>query len=261
MNKTNTTLNDALNKGYDLDFGIVFEKAFENYKKIALIGGITIILIVILLFALFGTLIGSLVGLNTLSETLTENSILNFGIEYVLIFFGSMVLLSAILSPIGAGFLKMAHLADHNQDFSIGTVFEYYKTKYFKELFFSTFLITIVNVGLSTVLDYFEIPIIGSLISYSISFFTFLTVPLIIFSDLSAIDAISTSAKLVTKQPIVIIGLAVVSFFLIMFGLIAFCIGVFFTLPFWYSLTYSIYNQAVPINKTSEIEEIGSFLE
>ena len=94
MYKTNDTLNDALIKGYDLDFGIVFEKAFENYKKIALLAGVTIILLVILFLALVGTIIGSLVGINSLTESLTDFSIFNFGIEYVLLYVGIMVLLT-----------------------------------------------------------------------------------------------------------------------------------------------------------------------
>jgi hypothetical protein len=261
MYKTNDTLNDALIKGYDLDFGIVFEKAFENYKKIALLAGVTIILLVILFLALVGTIIGSLVGINSLTESLTDFSIFNFGIEYVLLYVGIMVLFSALLSPIGAGFLKMAHLAENNQDFSIGTVFDYFKTAYFKELFFSTLIVSIVNLGISTLLEYFAIPILGSIISYVIAFFTIFMVPLIIFCNLNAIEAIQSSAKLALKQPLIIIGLAIIGFFAIMIGLIGFCIGIFFTLPFWYSLNYTIYNQAVPIDKTSEIEEIGSFLE
>lgn len=261
MDKTNISLNEALKKGYELDFGIVFEKAFENYKKIALLAGVTMIILVIIFFALLGTIIGSLLGINSLTESLTDFSIFNFGIEYVLLYVAIMVLFSALLSPIGAGFLKMAHLAENNQDFSIGTVFDYFKTAYFKELFFSTLIVSIVNLGISTLLEYFAIPILGSIISYVIAFFTIFMVPLIIFCNLNAIEAIQSSAKLALKQPLIIIGLAIIVFFAIMIGLIGFCIGIFFTLPFWYSLNYTIYNQAVPIDKTSEIEEIGSFLE
>lgn len=258
MNKTNDNLINALQNGYYLDFGVIFEKAFENYKKIALLAGVTIILLVILFIALLGTIIGSLVGINSLTESLTDFSIFNFGIEYVLLYVGIMVLFSALLSPIGAGFLKMAHLAENNQDFSIGTVFDYFKTAYFKELFFSTLIVSVVNFGISTLLEYFGIPILGSIISYVIAFFTIFMVPLIIFCNVNAIEAIQLSAKLALKQPIVIIGLAIVGFFAIMVGLLGFCIGIFFTLPFWYSLTYSIYNQAVPINHSSEIEAIGT---
>ena len=52
-------------------------------------------------------------------------------IGYVLI----MVLISGLSSPLNAGFLKLAHLAENNQEFSIGTIFDYYKTIHFKELF------------------------------------------------------------------------------------------------------------------------------
>lgn len=261
MKKINSNLKNALENGYSLDFGIIFEKTFENYKKIALLAGVTILLLVLLFLAFFGTIIGSLVGINSITESLIDFSIFNFGIEYVLLYVGIMVLLSALLSPIGAGFLKMAHLAENNQEFTIGTVFDYFKTAYFKELFFSTLLISVVNLGISTLLEYFGIPILGSIISYIIAFFTIFMVPLIIFCDLNAIEAIQSSIKLTLKQPLIIIGLAIIGFFVIMLGLIGFCIGIFFTLPFWYSLTYCIFNQAVPIDKTSEIEAIGTLEE
>lgn len=47
MNKTNDSLINAIHNGYYLDFGVIFEKAFENYKKIALLAGVTMILLVI----------------------------------------------------------------------------------------------------------------------------------------------------------------------------------------------------------------------
>jgi hypothetical protein len=49
----------------------------------------------------------------------------------------------------------------------------------------------------------------------------------------------------------------IVAFFFSMLGFLAFCLGIFFTLPFLYSTYYAIYDQAIGFDDKSEIEEIG----
>ena len=85
----------------------------------------------------------------------------------------------------------------------------------------------------------------------------FLTVPLIIFSKLDAVNAIVFSIKLVFKQPIILFLLLLVGYICAMLGFIALCIGIFFTLPFIYSLYYCIYKNIIPVEEYSELDEIG----
>ena len=117
------------------------------------------------------------------------------------------------------------------------------------------------NLGISTTLDSMGLTFLGTIITYIIGFLTFLTAPLIIFANQNAFEAITKSAQLIIKNPFIIFGLIIVGIIGIFIGLIGLCIGVFFTMPFWYSLTYTIYNNIVPINEESEIEEIGNNLE
>ena len=81
------------------------------------------------------------------------------------------------------------------------------------------------------------------------------------FANQNAFEAITKSAQLIFKNPFIIFGLIIVGIIGIFIGLIGLCIGIFFTMPFWYSLTYTIYNNIIPINEESEIEEIGNNLE
>jgi uncharacterized membrane protein len=159
-----------------------------------------------------------------------------------------------LLSPFPAGLIKMAHCAEKDEEFHVSTVFEYYKAPYFKELVISTLTISILSSILSSLFDYSGIKFIGTLLSMILSFFTFLTIPLIIFGNLKAIDAIKSSAIIIAKQPLVILGLIIVAIIASMVGFIGCCIGVFFTIPFMYSMYYSIYISIIGIDSESELE-------
>ena len=65
-------------------------------------------------------------------------------------------------------------------------------------------------------------------------------------------------SEILLKQPLVILGLIIVSFIASLTGLIAFCIGIFFTMPFLYSMEYALYNSIIGIDSVSEIDELGS---
>lgn len=262
MENKNTPLDNLVQQSNPLDFGLVIEKSFENFKKIALLAGVSILLLVFILFGVLFVAITSFMGAtDNLTDTLTNFNMANLSIVSLLIYVLVMIVIAGITAPIGAGFLRMAHLAQENKPFSIGTIFDYYKTHHFKELFVAGSLISIVSMGLSAVFETIDLSIAGSILTYVIGFFTFLTVPLIIFGNQTAINAITKSIQLILKQPFVIFGLLVVGFIGIFVGLIGLCIGIFFTLPFWYSLTYTIYIHLLPIKETSEIEEIGADIE
>ncbi|WP_268224126.1 DUF2189 domain-containing protein [Sinomicrobium oceani] len=251
MNFTHEKLNEVIRNGYTLEFSPVFEKAFENYKKIALPAGAAF-LIVSIVIAVFGMTIGSVFyGMNNFSESLLQVNVASSFIS-ILIQVVSVVVIGVIFAPVTAGIIKMAHLADNGKDFSMATAFDYYKSPYLKELLIAAFLLGLAGAILSL------IPIIGTIATYVISFFTFLTIPLIIFADLKAADAIRASVQLVAKQPLVLLGLLIVSVLAVCIGLIAFCIGILFTIPFIYSMYYMIYNTILPTKEEHEIEQIGT---
>ena len=137
-------------------------------------------------------------------------------------------------------------------------MFEYYKAPYFKEIFVSTFLITLASSGFSLLLDFSGIKMIGSLIALLISFLTFLTIPLIVFGKLKAVDAIKSSITIVTKQPLLLFGLVFVAGVASMTGLIGFIIGIFFTIPFIYSMNYCIYSTIIGFESESESEKTAT---
>lgn len=246
-------------EGYALDFGIVFEKSFENFKKIWGIAGLSLLVISIVLMVVMFSIVGIIFGFSNLSESLTvlnPKFMSNSGLISTIIISS---IFAGLFSPLNAGLIKMAHLATVNESYGLSTIFDYFKSSHFKELFISASIIALIGSGISYVLEYFGIKYIGNIITLIVSFFTVLTVPLIIFSNLKAFEALSMSFKLVAKSPFIILALLLVGFLFVMLGLFAFCIGLIFTMPFLYSLYYNIYKEIIPIENTDEIDEIGIF--
>lgn len=257
-------MNDKKNKiealkanGYQLEFENVFNLAFENYKKIALYAGLIIFVFSILIVILLSTGMISYLGItaftdmmkpdNLNSETMSENN-------KTLIMFATIIGM-CLLSPFPAGLIKMAHAAQNDDAFQVSTVFSYYKAPYFKELAIASLLIALFNSLVNVGITYLGVPYLEIIISTLISFVTMLTIPLIIFSDLKAIDALTSGVILLFKQPLTLLGLFVVSYIASLIGIFGCCIGIFFTMPIMYSLYFAIYSQIVGFDETNIDDE------
>jgi hypothetical protein len=261
MDKNTTKIDHAIANGYYLDMGTAIEKAFENYKKIALTGGLAYLLIILVFAGIGLSIAASLFSLADFTETMTNFQVTEMDTVGLVIYALISIVSAGLLSPITAGFFKMAHLAENNKEFSIATLLDYYKTTYFKDLFIAASLVALINLGFTLFFEFLGYPIAGGLFTYIIAFFTLFYVPLIIFGNQSAIDAILKSIQLVIKNPFTIIILMIIAIVGVLLGFIALCIGVLFTLPFLNSMLYTIYNEALPIDESTEIEEIGTTLE
>jgi uncharacterized membrane protein len=261
MNATERKIEEIKTNGYDLDFGTIFNNAFENYKKIAVYGGLAFFVFsVIIAFAGFMIAI-SFFGISASSfnpQSLAGFKLTNFSGLFIVSYVLGLALVTAIITPFMAGFLKMAESGQNNQEFSVTDLFGYYKSPYFSPLFVATILISLVSVSLSMLMEATGIQPLGVVFSLIISFLTFLYIPLIIFGNLNATDAIKGSIILISKQPIITLVLLVVAYIGSMVGFIGCCIGIFFTLPFMYSMHYTIYCAIIGTNSTSELDQIGS---
>ena len=258
MNKTTQYRIEEINKnGYALDFGDVFNHAFENYKKIALYGGLIIFVFFVLLSLLaFGTLI-AIFGAPAVVDFLKPENLQpeNISVTTLLIIAGASALTSCLLSPFPAGLIKMAYCAERDEEFHVSTMFEFYKAPYFKELFVATFLVSLTSSIISTIINYSEIPALGFVVTVTVSLFTILMIPLIIFGKLKAVEAIQISILIVSKQPLVLLGLIIIGSIATLVGFIGCCIGIFFTLPFIYSLYYAIYSEIIGFETENESED------
>lgn len=257
LKTTQDRIHEIEKNGYPLDFGIVFNHAFENYKKIAIYAGLIIFVFFILLIIFVSVLLVAFFDSAMILEKMKPENLQseNLSLNFILIVSGISVLLSSLFSPISAGLIKMAYCAERDEEFHVSTMFEYYKISYFKELFTATLLISIISTLLSALIDYAQIPFLGFIVTVVITLFTILTIPLIIFGNLNAIEAIRSSFMIVAKQPLILLGLLVVGAISTLVGLIGCCIGIVFTVPFMYSLYYAIYSEIIGFETPSEPEQ------
>lgn len=247
MEVTKHKIEQLINHGYQLDVEVILSKIAENYKKIALYAGLLILVFtVVLLFFIF---LGMLYyfGTENFIEMMKSENLKpeKFSKDFILIYSISSILFTAFISPFSAGFIKMAYCADVDQEFTTSSMFDYYSLKYFKNLFLATLVITLFNTLASSFFDLNGLPILGILVTILVSFFTMLTLPLIIFGHLNAFDAIKSSALIILKHPLVIASIATVSMVVALFGLIIFFVGFIFTIPFVYSMYYVIYKEII----------------
>lgn len=263
MKSTLDQIEDIKNHGYDLDFSNVFNHAFENYKKIALYAGLFLLVFGILLVVIFGSVFGAILGIEKLSNEFIQNFKLENQSQLFIIFYViGTVLFSGLVAPFTAGFLKIAECADKDEAFNFSTIFTYYKTSHFGQIFIATTVITLVNTLISVLLEMSPFINFSLIISLLISYFTFLTIPLIVFGNLNAFSAIKSSFIIITKQPIVLLGLMIMVIIAFIVGFFICCIGMLFTIPFAYSMSFAIYNAILGVEeKEDSIDAIGKDLE
>jgi hypothetical protein len=256
MNDKKLKIEALKENGYQLEFENVFNLAFNNYKKIALYAGLMIFVFSILMGILFSVGIISYLGVAQFTEMMKPENlqaeVMSENIKALLIV--ATVIGVALLSPFYAGLIKMAHSAQKDEEFHVSTVFSYYKAPHFKELVIAASLIALFSSTINSAITYLGIQYLEILVSTIISFITMLVIPLIIFSDLKATDAITSSIVLVSKQPLLLIGLYIISSLASLIGIFGCCIGIFFTIPFMYSFYFATYSQIVGFDQNT-IEE------
>lgn len=258
MNQKYTNLDEALTEGYYLDIGEVLDKSFTNYKKIVLIGAAAILITTIVIFAIYIAILGVVFGFADFAKTISGLQPQLMTGTAKIIMLSVMMVISGLFAPIKAGFINMAHNAEHNLPFGLNNIFEFYSTTHFKNLFATEALVVFISSGISFCLQTIGFPGMSVFVSYTVMLFLVFTTPLIIYYDLKPFEAITVSVKLVAKSPLRILLLLIVGFIFTILGLFGLCIGFFFTMPFLISVLYTIFNEIAPIVKTDDLDEIGT---
>jgi hypothetical protein len=255
-------IEEISSKGYQLDFGTVFESAFENYKKIVLYAGLMLLVFSILISIIMLAGLISYVGIENMEEFGNKmkqlSTLQEMPLDIAIPLNAGLLLFSGLLNPFMAGFFKMADCGEKGEEFNVSTMFSYYKFPYFLNIFLFVIIIGIINTGLAMLLQSAGLSFVGTVTNLLISFLTFLAIPLIVFGNLNAADAIKYSILLVSKQPLILLGLIIVAGIASILGIFGLCIGIFFTLPFMYSMNYIIYKSIIGVDDTSEITQIGT---
>ena len=250
-------IDQKVTKGYSLDLGKIIDFSFETFKKTFLLSGVALIIATIVVSILYIGYFGILYGFGNFTETVTqlESDAVNPMIQIINAGFG--IVFTSILAPLIAGFIHVNHLAKNKQEFGIGTFFDFYKSTYLKNLFINQFIIALLLNSITTFLMLNNLQFVAFFMQIIFSLFTVFCIPLIIYGNQNYMEALVKSIKLFLKKPFIILIALVIGGLGSFVGLIALCIGIFFTLPFYFSVIYSIYNQAIGFKEKSIIDEIG----
>ncbi len=237
---------EELNKT-KLDIGEQINESFEIYKKIALMGGLAMTTIYVGVIILSIIALGFFFNMEQIPELLKDLKPEELGLMDQIKFSLGVVLFVALLSPFMAGMLKMARDADNNEEVTFSSIFFYINSPQFIHIVLATTTITILSNGFNLLVKYFVTQppanFIGMIISFTISLFTYLVIPHIIFKNMNFINAIKKSITQITDNLLVVILLIVIAFIFACLGIFAFCFGILFTVPFMSAMNYSIFKK------------------
>lgn len=250
-------IDQKVEKGYTLDLGKIIEVSFEAYKKTFLLSGVAIIIAGIVLSVLYVGYFGILYGFGDFTKTISEleADTLNPTMQVINAAFG--IIFASLLAPLIAGFINVNHLAKTNQEFGIGSFFDFYKSSFLKDLILNQLIIALFLNSIATFLVLTDHQFIALIIQITIPLFTVFCIPLIIYGEQNFIEALVKSIKLFVKNPFIIIIALIIAFFGMLVGFIALCIGILFTIPYYFSMVYTIYEQAIGFKEESVIDQIG----
>ena len=255
--KINSKIDLKIQNGYTIETGSLIDESVKTFKKTFLISGVAFILLAIFSVIIYGTIFVLVYGLSDFTSTMTEFQASQSSAVGMLSTVIIATVTSAFFAPITAGFIHANHLAKNNQEIGINVFFDFYKSKFFKDLFLSYLIIGITGGLLSSSLTLINLQILTYFVQFLISIATVFTIPLIIYGEQSYENALTKSFKLFFKQPVLIFVALLLAIIGVLIGIIALCIGIIFTFPYYYSMVYAIYNQAIGFEEKSIIDEIG----
>ncbi len=258
----NRELDKKLQSGYALNLGSLIEKSFEPFKKTFLISAVGFIILGLVILSLYAALLGMLFGFSDIMGTFTDLAVHATDTNVLIgtAIFSTVV--SAIVAPVTAGFINVNHIVKRGESMSLGNIFEFYGNKYTKDIIVCYAIIGLLNGVLTAGFTVLGFSWIASVFQGILACATIFSIPLIIYNDQKFGDAISKSITLFSKQPFTIIIAVIIAYLIAILGFIGLCIGVIFTMPYIYSMYYTIYDEAIGFEKPfSAIDEIGTIEE
>lgn len=248
---------NKFNQNHSPEIGRIIDESFKTFKKTIWISGIGIILMLLLVAPITFFAIFTYMGISSLEEFVQKSPTLNADFNYLLMNALVGIVLAAFIAPLTAGFYKINHLAKQNKEFGLNNLFDYYKSAHFQPLALSAILATLYSNIIALGLIYLNLPVVSSIMQAFIALLFIFSIPLIIFENQNALNAMANSAKLAVKHPFSIIICLIFAVIIVMLGFFAICIGIFFTAGYFYTMNYTLYNEIIPIDNKNPIDEIG----
>ncbi len=234
------------------DIGRIIDESFITFKKSIWVSGIGIILMLLLVLPITFFALFTYMGISSMEDFVQKSQTLETDFTYLLMNAAIGIVLAAFMAPITAGFYKINHLAKQNKEFGVNNLFDYYKSPYFQSLALSTILATLYANIIGLLLTYLNLPLVGNIMQGFVSLLFIFAIPLIIFENQNATDALANSSKIAVKHPFTIILSILFAVIIAMLGIFALCIGIFFTVGYFYTMNYTLYNEIIPIDEIDQ---------
>ena len=237
------TLTDKIQQNNPLDFGDIFNKSIDLFKKTWVQGFVFTLLTMVLVIPALLIIYIPLFSMFAYRDfRYYEYGTMEFPwaamVPFFLLFLLVMIFINTLVFAMTAGFFKMIRELDEGRDASLAALFMYVKGRYLRK----SFVLSLMIIGIS---------ILASALCYLPVFYVM--VPLsfvpVIFAfnpELTPSEVIKASFKIGNKKWLIAFGLIIVSAILAkLVGLILCVIGVFFTTSFVYLPVYLMYKQVV----------------
>ncbi|WP_282050617.1 hypothetical protein [Maribacter aquivivus] len=243
MNSENLTLH--IKSKPDLEFGTIFSRSIDLFKKVWLQGFIVLLLTFVVILPFYIVLYIPMIALGiTDPEALQHNELPPMAAIAMAILFPVFALgVTTFALALNAAFLKMCREKDLGKE-SSDDYFYFFKEGRLGKVF----ILALYTFGLS---------ILGAMACGVGMFYVIVPVSLIpaflaFSNELSPLEMVKASFTLGNKNWLVIFGLVFVSAFVAQLGLVLCCVGVLFTAMLAKVPTYYMYKDGVGFNQEEE---------
>lgn len=233
----------------DLEFGTIFSRSIDLFKKVWLQGFIILLLTFVVILPFYIVLYIPMIALGiTDPEALQHNELPPLAAIAMAILFPVFALgVTTFALALNAAFLKMCREKDLGKE-SSDDYFYFFKEGRLGKVF----ILALYTFGLS---------ILGAMACGIGMFYVIVPVSLIpaflaFSNELSPLEMVKASFTLGNKNWLVIFGLVFVSAFVAQLGLVLCCVGILFTAMLAKVPTYYMYKDGVGFN---EVEEISNY--
>lgn len=239
-----------------LDFGDIFNKSVELFKKSWLYGLLLQLFVLIItlpfIIILYAPFVMSIVAQSKsghVDPDVFGSLFAGFTVFYLVIFFLGILAATVFQLALQAAFFRIINRIDEGKDVNAADLFYFLKGKYFGSVTL-LMLATILIGAIAALLCY--VPLIYAMIPLS-----FFTIVYAFNSDMSIGDIVKISFGLGTKKWLISFGLFIVAYLLVIVLTLLTCgIGSLFLSPFIYLPLYFVYKQVVGFDGGYEVEPI-----
>lgn len=228
---------------YQINHEKLSERVFQVLRKVLVTSGLYLFLIFIIIGLLyliaFSSLIGSLEQLTLISnnQEALENLIISKTSEISTL----NVFFTVIMHFFLIGVFGMIEKSNHSPIVSLGSAF---KAVFSKKGLISLNIIIITQLlssGLSYLLNTLGFPMVGFALSILIQFLTFFAIPAVFIQKTCVTKSLLTSINIVNNKPGTIFSFVIITYLLSLSGILFFGVGLLFTLPLNYIVSYVLF--------------------